>query len=62
MHSILIAEDDQNTREGLVELLSDEGYDVTGVNDGESAYEIARNSHFEVFGSLAYFSCLKFLF
>ena len=48
MHSILIAEDDQNTREGLVELLSDEGYDVTGVNDGESAYEIARNSHFEV--------------
>ena len=28
MHSILIAEDDQNTREGLVELLSDEGYDV----------------------------------
>lgn len=48
MERILIAEDDRNTREGLVELLSGEGYDVTGVADGEQAYETARNGRFDV--------------
>ena len=48
MERILIAEDDQNTREGLVELLSDEGYEVTGVTDGEQAYETARKRQFDV--------------
>ena len=48
MERILIAEDDRNTREGLVELLSDEGYEVTGVTDGEQAYETARKRHFDV--------------
>ena len=41
MERVLIAEDDRNTREGLVELLSGEGYEVTGVTDGEQAYETA---------------------
>ncbi len=48
MERILIAEDDRNTREGLVELLSDEGYEVTGVIDGEQAYESARKKQFDV--------------
>ncbi|MYK99333.1 MAG: response regulator, partial [Gemmatimonadetes bacterium] len=48
MERILIAEDDRNTREGLVELLSGEGYEVTGVADGEQAYETARNGQFDV--------------
>ena len=48
MERILIAEDDRNTREGLVELLSDEGYEVTGVTDGEQAYETARKRHFDI--------------
>ena len=48
MERILIAEDDRNTREGLVELLSDEGYKVTGVSDGEQAYETTRKHHFDV--------------
>ncbi|MCY3772725.1 MAG: sigma-54 dependent transcriptional regulator [Gemmatimonadetes bacterium] len=48
MERILIAEDDRNTREGLVELLSDEGYEVTGVIDGEQAYETARKRHFDI--------------
>ncbi len=48
MDRILIAEDDRNTREGLVELLSDEGYEVTGVTDGEQAYETAQKRHFDV--------------
>ncbi len=48
MERILIAEDDRNTREGLVELLSGEGYEVTGVTDGEQAYETARNGQFDV--------------
>ncbi len=48
MERILIAEDDRNTREGLVELLSDEGYEVTGVADGEQAYETARKRRFDI--------------
>lgn len=48
MERILIAEDDRNTREGLVELLSGEGYEVTGVKDGEQAYETARSGQFDV--------------
>ena len=48
MVSILIAEDDRNTREGLVELLSDEGYDVMGVENGQQAYEAARTQNFDV--------------
>ena len=34
---ILIAEDDRLTREGLVEVLSDEGYDVVSAPDGGAA-------------------------
>lgn len=48
MVSILIAEDDRNTREGLVELLSDEGYEVMGVENGQKAYEAARTQNFDV--------------
>lgn len=48
MVSILIAEDDRNTREGLVELLSDEGYETMGVEDGKQAYEAARKRSFDV--------------
>ena len=39
---ILIAEDDRATRQLLIEYLSQEGYEVTGANDGEDALDIIR--------------------
>ena len=37
---VLIAEDDRFTREGLVELLSGEGYDVISASDGTQAVDL----------------------
>lgn len=48
MTKILIAEDDRHTIEGLKEILSDEGYAVTGVTDGEKAFAAARGEQFDV--------------
>lgn len=39
---VLVAEDDPNIRQGLIELLEGEGYTVTGVEDGISAIEAWR--------------------
>lgn len=36
---VLIAEDDPNTRSGLEEILSEEGYEVVAVGDGNLAWE-----------------------
>ena len=36
---VLIAEDDKLTRNGLAELLSDEGYEVVEADDGEEAIQ-----------------------
>jgi DNA-binding response OmpR family regulator len=36
---VLVAEDDENIRRGLVEILRDEGYTTTAVADGEAALE-----------------------
>ncbi len=45
MNKILIVEDEENTLQGLVEILSEEGFKVTGVSDGESGLkEIQKNS------------------
>ncbi|MBI1310390.1 response regulator [bacterium] len=41
---ILIAEDDRLTREGLVEVLRDEGYDVVSAPDGGAAVREFRSS------------------
>ena len=41
---ILIAEDDRLTREGLVEVLSDEGYDVVSAPDGGAAVREFRTT------------------
>ncbi len=41
---ILIAEDDRLTREGLVEVLSDEGYDVVSAPDGGAAVREFRSA------------------
>ncbi|MEM7010464.1 MAG: response regulator transcription factor [Verrucomicrobiota bacterium] len=37
---VLIAEDDPNTRDGLREILQEEGYDVVAAPDGEKALEL----------------------
>lgn len=39
---VLIAEDDRFTREGLVELLTSEGYDVVAAIDGQHAVDLFR--------------------
>lgn len=41
MRRLLIVEDDPNTLSGLLELLSDEGYQVQGVMHGSEALELA---------------------
>ena len=41
---ILIAEDDRLTREGLVEVLRDEGYDVVSASDGGAAVREFRST------------------
>lgn len=48
MISILVAEDDRNTMEGLTEILKEEGYAVTGVSNGQQAYDIATRKSFDV--------------
>ena len=40
---VLIAEDDQFTRDGLEEVLKDEGYEVKAASNGKSAIESFRN-------------------
>lgn len=37
---VLIAEDDRHTREGLVEVLQSEGYDVVSAGDGKTALKL----------------------
>lgn len=41
---VLIAEDDRHTREGLVEVLQSEGYDVVAAGDGMTAMKLFRES------------------
>lgn len=41
---VLIAEDDRHTREGLVEVLESEGYDVVSAGDGVTALRLFRES------------------
>ena len=41
---VLIAEDDRHTREGLVEVLQSEGYDVVSAGDGMTAMKLFRES------------------
>jgi DNA-binding response OmpR family regulator len=36
---VLVAEDDTNIREGLIEILTDEGYEVIAASDGQKAVE-----------------------
>jgi len=37
MRNILVIEDDKKMRDGLVELLADEGYNVESAENGQSA-------------------------
>lgn len=48
MANILIAEDDRHTIEGLSEILTDEGYAVTGVTNGQMAIDLALHEKFDV--------------
>jgi two-component system response regulator AtoC len=48
MASILIAEDDRHTMEGLTEILTEEGYAVTGVTNGQQAFDLAQGQKFDV--------------
>jgi DNA-binding response OmpR family regulator len=41
---VLVAEDDRHTREGLVEVLQSEGYDVVSAGDGITAMRLFRES------------------
>jgi DNA-binding response OmpR family regulator len=45
---ILIAEDDQQTRELLVSYATEKGYDVTSVADGVELLTLADDRHFDV--------------
>jgi CheY-like chemotaxis protein len=42
--SILVIDDDVDTREALTEILADEGYDVTGVDSGQEALAYLREA------------------
>ncbi len=42
MKNLLVVEDNPNTLSGLLELLTDEGYDVNGAMQGDEALEIAE--------------------
>ena len=42
MKHLLVVEDNPNTLSGLLELLSDEGYNVNGVMHGNEAFEVAE--------------------
>ena len=37
---VLVAEDDQHTRQGLIEILEAEGYQVVAAQDGKQALEL----------------------
>jgi DNA-binding NtrC family response regulator len=45
---ILIADDEASIRDGLVDVLTDEGYDVTGVGDGAGAIGAIAQSSYDV--------------
>ena len=46
--SILVVEDDQSTRDTMLDLLSEAGYEVQGAQDGEEAMEIAEEFGFNL--------------
>ena len=48
MASILIAEDDRYTIEGLTEILTEEGYTVTGASNGQEAFNLAQKKRFDL--------------
>jgi CheY-like chemotaxis protein len=41
---VLVVEDDSDIRESVVEILADEGYDVSAAGDGRQALELLRSS------------------
>ena len=43
---VLVVEDDQDTREAIVDLLTAEGYDAEGARDGKHALEILQKGDF----------------
>lgn len=45
---ILVADDEASIREGLVDVLTDEGYEVTGVGDGSEAVKLVEQSNYDV--------------
>ncbi len=46
--TILIAEDDRETRQLLIEYLIQEGYEAIGVQNGQEALSVIRNQHVDV--------------
>lgn len=48
MHKILLVEDDRNTLEGLAEILTQEGYEVSKALDGQAAIKEIKASNFNV--------------
>ncbi len=48
MAEILIVEDDRNTLSGLIEILSEEGYNVKGVDSGKKALKILKKQNFDI--------------
>jgi DNA-binding NtrC family response regulator len=48
MATILIAEDDRHTMEGLIDILTEEGHAVTGVSNGQQAVDLAQTRKFDV--------------
>ncbi|MCH7755562.1 response regulator, partial [candidate division KSB1 bacterium] len=48
MSRILIVEDDRNTLSGLMEILTQEGYEVKGVDNPKKALKSLKNETFEI--------------
>jgi DNA-binding response OmpR family regulator len=48
MKNILVIEDDRKMRDGLVEILKDEGYNVESVGNGQLGLEKVKNKDFDV--------------
>ena len=48
MAHILIAEDEQHTLDGLIEILTEEGYTVSGVSNGQQAIDLAQNQKYDI--------------
>ena len=48
MNKILIVEDDKNTLLGLVEILSEEGYDVEGAESAKKALRALQKENFDI--------------